>query len=54
MRARTTLAALALLGTLTLTAGGADTQSPPAHDARLKKAASISVSRHVAASAAGP
>ncbi|MET8130052.1 hypothetical protein ABZV67_44730 [Streptomyces sp. NPDC005065] len=41
MRARATLTALALLGTLTLTACGADTQSPPAHDARLKKAAGI-------------
>lgn len=41
MRARTTLTALALLGTLTLTACGADPQSPPAHTARLKKAAGI-------------
>ncbi|MFI5635155.1 hypothetical protein ACIA8E_38600 [Streptomyces sp. NPDC051664] len=40
MRARTTLT-IALLGTLTLTACGAAAQSPPAHDARLKKAAGI-------------
>ncbi|MFD5065482.1 hypothetical protein [Streptomyces sp. NPDC058394] len=41
MRVRSTLTALALLGTLTLTACGAETQSPPQHEARLKKAAGI-------------
>lgn len=44
MRTRhtTTLtAALALLGALALTGCGADTQSPPAHEGRLKKAAGI-------------
>ncbi|MFE4922387.1 hypothetical protein [Streptomyces sp. NPDC056661] len=41
MRVRSTLTALALLGSLTLTACGAETQSPPQHEARLKKAAGI-------------
>ncbi|MFE7245320.1 hypothetical protein [Streptomyces sp. NPDC057580] len=41
MRARPALAVLALAAALTLTGCGIDTQSPPQHEARLKKAAGI-------------
>ncbi|MFE7393084.1 hypothetical protein [Streptomyces sp. NPDC057582] len=41
MRARPALAVPALAAALTLTGCGIDTQSPPQHEARLKKAAGI-------------